>query len=79
MEMGWLTPRPDHFTPGKENRYQLYRKLDGPQSRYAQVRKISLPPAFDPRTVQPVASRYTECVLPSHRPRAVVGNNLSVI
>jgi hypothetical protein len=25
------------------------------------ARKILLPPAFDPRTVQPVASRYTDC------------------
>jgi len=64
---GWLTPRPGHFTPGKG--YQLYRKLGGPQGRPARMRKISPLPAFDPRTVQPVASRYTDCVLPSHPPR----------
>ena len=29
----------------------------GPPGR---VRKISLPPSFDPRTVQPVANRYTD-------------------
>ena len=29
----------------------------GPQGRSGQVRKISPPPGFDPRTVQPVASR----------------------
>jgi hypothetical protein len=28
--------------------------------RFGQVRKISPPPGFDPRTVQPVASRYTD-------------------
>jgi hypothetical protein len=32
----------------------------GTQGRYGQVRKILSPPGFDPRTVQPVASRYTE-------------------
>ena len=45
--------------PGK-TRYPLYRRLGGPQGRSGQVRKISLPPGFDPRTVQPVASRYTD-------------------
>jgi len=52
-----VTPRP-LFTPGK-TRYSLYRRLGGPQGRSGQVRKISPPPGFDPRTVQPVASRYT--------------------
>jgi hypothetical protein len=28
------------------------------------MRKISLPPGFDSRTVQPVASRYTDCATP---------------
>jgi hypothetical protein len=32
----------------------------GPQGRSGQVRKIVPPPGFDPRTVQPVASRYTD-------------------
>ena len=45
--------------PGK-TRYPLYRRLSGPQGLPGQVRKISLPPGFDPRTVQPVASRYTD-------------------
>jgi len=45
------------FTPGK-TRYPLYRGLGGPQGRSGQVRKISPPPGFDPRTVQLVASRY---------------------
>jgi len=30
------------------------------------VRKISLPPGFDPRTTQPVASRYTDYTIPAH-------------
>jgi len=47
------------LTPGK-TRYPLYRRLGGPQGRSGQVRKISYPPGFDPRTVQPVASHYTD-------------------
>jgi len=39
----------------------MYRRLDGPQGRSGQVRKISPPTGFDPRTVQPVDSRYTDC------------------
>ena len=43
-----------------KTRYPLYRRLGGPQGRSGQVRKISPPPGFDPQTVQPVASRYTD-------------------
>jgi hypothetical protein len=41
--------------PGK-TRYPLY----GPQGRSGRVRKISPLPEFEPRTAQPVASRYTD-------------------
>ena len=54
------TPRPIY------TRYPLYRRLGGPQGRYVRVRKISSPPGFDPLTVQPVASRYTDCTIPAH-------------
>ena len=47
------------LTPGN-TRYALYRRLGGPQGRSGQVRKMSLPSGFDPRTVQPVARRYTD-------------------
>jgi hypothetical protein len=40
--------------------------LDGPQGRSGRVRKISPPPGFDPRTTQPVASRYTDWAIPAH-------------
>jgi hypothetical protein len=60
MGSGWLTPRGSHFTPGKETRYPLYSKLDGPQGQSGWAQKISSPPEFDPQTVQPVASRYTD-------------------
>ena len=37
----------------------------GPRGRSGRVRKISSPPGFDPRTVQPVASGYTDCDIPT--------------
>ena len=58
-EDAWSTPRPGRFTPGRDP-YPSYRRLGGPHGRSGQVRNISPPPGFDPRTVQPVASRYTD-------------------
>ena len=52
--------------PGK-TRYPSYRRLGGPQGRSGRVRKISPPPGFDPRTVQPVASRYADWAIPATR------------
>ena len=51
--------------PLGKTRYPLYRRLGGPQGRSGWVRKISPPPGFDPRTAQPVASRYTVCAIPA--------------
>jgi hypothetical protein len=45
---------------GKSPGTQLYRTLSGPQGWSGRVLKISPPPGFDPRTVQLVASRYTD-------------------
>jgi len=45
--------------------YPLYRRLGGPYNRSGQVRKISPLPPFDPRTVQPVANRYTDWAIPA--------------
>ena len=56
---------PAALPPGK-TRYPLYRRLGGPQGRSGRVRKISLPPGFDPLTAQPVASRYTDWAIPAH-------------
>ena len=50
---------PVTLTPEK-TRYPLYRRLDEPQGRSGRVRKILPSPGLDPRTVQPVASRYTD-------------------
>jgi hypothetical protein len=56
---GWSTPRPGRFTPGKETLYSLYGRLGGPQGRSGRLQKISPPPGFDPRTVQPVPTELS--------------------
>ena len=66
MGVGGQRHAPAALPLGK-TQYPLYRRLGGPQGRSGQVRKIPPPQGFDPRTVQPVASRYpgpphTECV-----------------
>jgi hypothetical protein len=53
-------PCPGRFTLGK-TRYPLYRILGGPQGQSGRVWKILPSPGFNHQTVQPVASRYTDC------------------
>ena len=55
-----LASHPGRSLPPGRTRYPLYRRLGGPQGQSGQVRKISPPPGFDPRPVQPIASRYTD-------------------
>jgi hypothetical protein len=45
--------------PSGKTMYPLYRRLGGPQVRSGQVQKISPSTGFDPPTIQPVASHYT--------------------
>ena len=52
--------RPGRTLPPGKTRYPLYRRLGGPQGWSGLVRKISPSPRFDPRTVQPIDSRYTD-------------------
>jgi len=65
MEVGGQRHAPAALPPGK-TRYLLYRRLDGSQGRSGQVLNISAPPGFDPRTVQPVVGRYTDCAIQAH-------------
>ena len=44
--------------------YHLCRKLGGPQGRSGLVLKILPSLGFDPQTFQPIASRYTNYVIP---------------
>ena len=64
MRVGDHRHAPAALPPGK-TRYPLYRRLAGPQGRSGRVRNISPTPRFDPRTVQPVASRYTDWAIPA--------------
>jgi len=57
---GWSTPR----SGGKESLYPLCRGLSEPQGRFGGVGNISLPTGFNPRTFQPVESRYTDYAIP---------------
>jgi hypothetical protein len=59
-ESGWSTSRPGRFTAGKVTRYPLYRRLGGVWTGMENL----APPGFDPRTLQPVASRYTDYAVP---------------
>jgi hypothetical protein len=54
------TPRPGHFTPGKETRYPLYRRLGEPQGWSGRLQQIS------PKTLPPLASRYTDYDILAH-------------
>ena len=64
MGVGGQHHAPAALSPGK-TRYPLYRRLRGTQGRSGRVRKISPPSGFDPRTVQLVASRYTDYAIPA--------------
>ena len=68
---------PAALAPGKTE-YPLYRRLGGPQGRAGQLRKISPPPGFDTRTVQPVASRYTDWAIPAHRVHMIYNKNTKI-
>ena len=47
------------FTPRKDP-VPIVQGLGGPQGQSGQVRKILSIQGFDPQTIQPVASRYTD-------------------
>ena len=51
--------------PLRKTQYPLYRRLGDPPSRSGRVRKFSTLLGFDPRTVKPVASRYTDRAIPA--------------
>jgi hypothetical protein len=55
--------------PLGKTQYPLYMRLDGTWGRSGEVWKISPPQRFNPRTVQPVASCYTDWAIPAHEKR----------
>jgi len=60
MEGGWSTPRPGRFTPQERPGTHCIGGWVGPRAGLDGCGKACHPPGFDPRTVQPVASRYTD-------------------
>jgi hypothetical protein len=59
MGVGSQCNNPAAF-PGKQTRYPLYRRLGWTQGWSGRVQKISPPPGFDPWTIQPIVSCYTD-------------------
>jgi hypothetical protein len=67
MPVGGQRHTPTALPPGnRPGTYCIVGRLRGPKARSWRVRKISSPPGFDLRTVQPVASRYTDYAIPAH-------------
>ena len=65
MEVGGQRHVPAALPPGKRGGTHFTGCWVGPEAGL-DGRKISSPPGFDPRTVQPVASRYTDWAIPAH-------------
>ena len=63
MEVGGQRHAPAALPPGTI-RYLFYRRLGGPQGRSGRAENLA-PSGIDPRTVQPVASRYTDWATPA--------------
>jgi len=55
--------RPGRSLPPGKTWYPLYRRLSGLHGQSGQVWNISPPLGFNPWTVQPIASRYTDYTL----------------
>ena len=53
-------PRPGRFTPGKDLVPICVGGSVGPRACLDRREKSRPPPGFDPRTIQPIASHYTD-------------------
>jgi len=53
-ECEWLAARPGRTLPLGKTRYQLYRRLGGPQSRSGRAENL-VPTGIRSRTVQPIS------------------------
>jgi hypothetical protein len=62
----WSAACPGRTLPPGKTRYPLYKRLGGSQGRSGQARKISPPPGFDPRTIQPVVQSLYRLSYPAH-------------
>ena len=64
-------PRLGRFTSGKRPGTFRTRGWVGPRVGLDEYGKSRPPPGFDPRTVQPVASRCTDCAVLAHELESV--------
>jgi len=62
--VGWSTPRQGFFTPGKDPVRIVQEAGWAPGPVWTGAEYLAPPPGFDPRTVQPVASRNTVRAIP---------------
>jgi hypothetical protein len=76
MGMGGQRHAPAALPLGKP-RYPLYGGWVCPRTGLNGCGKSRGPPIFDPRTVHPVASRYTDCLIPA--PNFVQWHSLCVV
>ena len=65
MGVGGQRHAPAALPSGKGPGTHFMRTLDGPQGRSGGMRKISPPPGFDPRNLEPLASRCTDWAIPA--------------
>ena len=66
MGIGWLTPRPGRFTPGRRPGTHCTGGWVGPRAGLDGCGKCSCPPGFDPRIFQPVESSCTDWDIAAH-------------
>jgi len=50
----------------------------GPGPAWTGAENLSLPPGFDPRVIQPVASRYNDYAIPAPIPHSRGGESMNV-
>jgi hypothetical protein len=74
--MGMLSATPRPLYPScTQPLVPLYKRLGGPRGRSEWVRKMSPPPGFEPRTVHPVTSRYTDYAVIQYVPAGLRAND----
>jgi len=67
MEVGGQRHAPATLPPVKRSCTYCIGSWVGPRAGVNGCVKSRLLPGFDPRTLQPVASRYTDCAFPAHQ------------
>jgi hypothetical protein len=64
---GWSMPHPCRFTPEKVPVPIVQEAGWDPWPVWMGAENLASPPGFDPRTVQPIADRYTVSAVPARR------------